>query len=70
MNKLITHLKTEWYKYGLETLVVILGILVAFALNNWNEERKQSELAEKYLHALYDDIIHNKHLMDHAFEQM
>ncbi|MDA0194299.1 MAG: DUF6090 family protein [Bacteroidetes bacterium] len=40
MKKLIKHLKSEWYKYGIETLVVVVGIQMAFALNNWNEQRK------------------------------
>ena len=40
MKKIIIHLKSEWYKYVLETLVVVVGILVAFTLNNWNENRK------------------------------
>ena len=42
MKKIINHLKEEWYKYGLETLVVVVGILVAFSLNNWNESRKSN----------------------------
>jgi len=40
MKKILEHLKLEWWKYGLETIVIIIGILVAFALNNWNELRK------------------------------
>ena len=40
MKKIIEHLKLEWWKYELETLVVIVGILGAFTLNNWNESRK------------------------------
>ena len=34
------HLKSDWFRYGFETLAVIVGILVAFALENWNQERK------------------------------
>jgi len=40
MNKIINHLKENWIRHGFETLVVVVGILVAFTLNNWNEEKK------------------------------
>jgi hypothetical protein len=40
MKKILAHLKLEWWKYGLETIVVVMGILMAFALNNWNEDQK------------------------------
>lgn len=38
--RIFKHLKTEWFRYGFETIAVVVGILVAFALDNWNEERK------------------------------
>jgi len=41
MKKLIKHIKEEWYKYLLEILVLIIGIYGAFALENWNDQRKQ-----------------------------
>ena len=44
MKEIINHLKSEWWKYGLETIVVIVGILVAFSLDNWNENRKTERL--------------------------
>lgn len=39
--KFIKHLKTDWFRYEFEIIAVIVGILVAFALDNWKEERKE-----------------------------
>lgn len=48
MKKIIDHLKSEWYKYLLEGIVITAGILGAFMLNNWNENRKE-RIAEQTL---------------------
>ena len=37
--KFLKHLRTDWFKYGFETMAVIVGILAAFALDNWNSEQ-------------------------------
>ncbi|MGB5404725.1 MAG: hypothetical protein WBN13_12185 [Robiginitalea sp.] len=43
LNRLFSHLKKSWYSYLLEVIVVVLGILIALALDNWNEDRKLAE---------------------------
>ena len=40
MKKIIKHLQENWIRHGFETQVVMVGILGAFTLNNWNEVRK------------------------------
>jgi len=39
MRKILNHLATDWYKYLLELIVITAGVIGAFALNNWNEDR-------------------------------
>ena len=48
MKKIINHLKENWIRHGFETLVVAVGILVAFTLNNWNEGRKTTLEDKRY----------------------
>ncbi len=38
--RIIEHFKENYIRHGFETLYVIVGILVAFSLNDWNENRK------------------------------
>lgn len=53
MKKIFNHLKENWIRHGFETLVVTVGILGAFTLNNWNEIRK-NEIESK---EIYEDLL-------------
>ena len=69
MKRIIEHLKQNWIKYGFETLVVTVGILAAFGLNNWNEERKLEIQEIQYLKRLKIDLVqdtlyYNKRISD------
>jgi hypothetical protein len=49
LKKIGDHLKADWYKYLLEIIVVILGILIAYNLDQWQEERNRTRLEVKIL---------------------
>jgi len=49
MKKIISHFKRNWIQYGFEIIVITLGILIAFGLNNWGEIRKSNLLERKIL---------------------
>jgi hypothetical protein len=64
MKKIINHFKENWIKYGFETLVIIVGILGAFTLNNWNEYRKLRKTEVQVLTELKVEFISNKNRFD------
>ena len=61
MKKLLTTLSDKWAEYILEILVITIGILGAFALNNWNEDRKENAKREDLLLSLQSDLNSDIH---------
>lgn len=57
-KKLIAQGKTANYlKYAIgEIVLVVIGILIALQINNWNENRKFNSLKKVYLERLVDDL--------------
>ncbi|MEY8022151.1 DUF6090 family protein [Muriicola sp. SD30] len=51
----------KYVKYAIgEIVLVVLGILIALQINNWNENRKAEEKELKLLLELKDDLIETK----------
>ena len=53
MKSAFKHLKSEWYRYIIEILVVVLGIMGAFTLESWQNSRAESNVRQE----LYHDFI-------------
>ena len=56
MKKIIKLLQSKWREYLIEIAVIIIGILLAFALNNWNENRKQRQDEVYFLSKLKSNL--------------
>lgn len=52
-------MKQKWAEYLLEIIVIIFGILGAFFLDHWNEERKEAEQEQVVLKQLKKDYKAN-----------
>jgi Family of unknown function (DUF6090) len=47
----------KYLKYAIgEIVLVVIGILIALSINNWNEKRKDTILEKYYLHRLVSDL--------------
>ena len=62
MLKIIfNHVKSEWYKYIIEIIVVMLGILIAFNLEQWRDTRsnkkREIEVLKEFKGALAADLM-------------
>ena len=42
-----------------EILLVVIGILIALQMNNWNETRKQTNKTNHYISSLFEDLNEN-----------
>jgi hypothetical protein len=64
VRNIINHLKSKWYRYVLEIVVVILGILIAYNLEEWSDARKNKkreiEILKEFKAALGADLAEMK----------
>ncbi len=47
----------KYFKYAIgEIVLVVIGILIALQINNWNEQRKRETLKTSYIVSLYENL--------------
>jgi hypothetical protein len=58
-NKLQKIKNYDWRKLSFELLVVFLGVTAGFLLNNWQLQKKDQALEQKYLDSFLQDVNSN-----------
>jgi hypothetical protein len=68
MKQLLENLKQNWPTYFFEIFVLIIGIYGAFALESWNEKRKEQKAEISYLLAINTEFRENKQQFQNVIE--
>ncbi|MFK7806944.1 MAG: hypothetical protein AB8F74_03995 [Saprospiraceae bacterium] len=61
--------KSNIFQYIKELSIVVLGILIALFINNWNEEVKQQKFLDKTLFAINKEIAFSKEEINNTLKK-
>ncbi|MBC2844056.1 DUF6090 family protein [Winogradskyella flava] len=70
-NLLMENKTSKYFKYAIgEIILVVIGILIALQINNWNEQRKNSKQEVRLLKQLQTDISTNKNNVEEQYKRL
>lgn len=62
LRRVIEHVKTQnWFAVALDFAIVVVGILLAFQITEWSQERAEQLRSREYLSRIHADLM-----VDHA----
>jgi hypothetical protein len=68
-NLLMENKTGKYFKYAIgEIILVVIGILIALQINNWNENSKQNHIEQDYLMALKEEFNYNRLALEKVIE--
>ncbi|OZV70108.1 DUF6090 family protein [Winogradskyella aurantia] len=60
----------KYLKYAVgEIVLVVIGILIALSINNWNENRKEDKISQEYLTGINNDMIKDLEQIDEILKE-
>ena len=61
----------KYLKYAVgEIILVVIGILIALSINNWNETKKQSKSEKEFITSVKNDLKQDKAFIQQIIEQL
>ncbi|MEH1009475.1 DUF6090 family protein [Winogradskyella sp. ECml5-4] len=70
-NLLMENKTGKYFKYAIgEIVLVVIGILIALQINNWNENRKLENSKQKLMLALKKELLINKNEFDNYLPEI
>lgn len=61
---------SKYFKYAIgEIFLVVIGILIALQINNWNTRRQSDQKEQKILKILKSEFLYNKHELNRNIEK-
>jgi uncharacterized membrane protein YgaE (UPF0421/DUF939 family) len=69
-NLLMENKTSPYFKYAIgEIVLVVIGILIALQINNWNESRKEMEIEHRYFTNILSDLKNQNASIDIQLER-
>ena len=57
LRRITENIKSQnWFVVGIELVILVLGVFIGIQVSNWNEERKERQIAAGYLDRLENDL--------------
>lgn len=70
-NLLMENKTSKYFKYAIgEIVLVVIGILIALQINNWNEHRILKNEEQSILKNIHSEFIQNKKVVNTTFEEL
>ncbi len=61
---------TKYLKYAIgEIVLVVLGILIALSLNNWNQNRIENQVEKRLLKELFENLSLNENVLEASIQE-
>ena len=58
LRSLTKHIREQnWFAVALDFFIVVVGILIAFQITEWNEARERRQSEKGYLEQLHSDVV-------------
>ena len=69
MKKILETLKRKWAEYLLEIIVIMIGVLGAFSLNNWKESWSTKMQEIELLTSIHKEFTLNRNELNRSIEK-